>query len=64
MASHGLGTNVSLASSVDSGLNPASGAPARVDRREFTLEAALALLSGIVITISGCETSDGPGTHG
>lgn len=27
-------------------------------RREFTLEAALALLSGVAITISGCGTSE------
>ena len=27
-----------------------------VDRRAFTVEAALALLSGVVITISGCQT--------
>jgi outer membrane biosynthesis protein TonB len=33
--------------------------PKTVDRREFTVEAALALLSGVAITISACD-SGGP----
>jgi hypothetical protein len=31
-----------------------------LNRREFTIEAALALLSGLLITVSGCETSTDP----
>ena len=31
-----------------------------MNRREFTLEAALALLGGALITISGCETATEP----
>jgi hypothetical protein len=30
----------------------------RVTRREFTLQSALALLSGVVITVEGCGDSD------
>ena len=33
----------------------------RIDRREFTLKSAVALLSGVAITISGCGEADGPG---
>jgi hypothetical protein len=36
-----------------------SRAPA-VTRREFTLQSALALLAGVVITIDGCGGSDSP----
>jgi len=31
-----------------------------VDRREFTLKSALALLSGVVITLSSCGGEDAP----
>lgn len=33
-----------------------------LDRREFTLAAALAMLSGVTITISGCGGSSSPGS--
>jgi hypothetical protein len=32
-----------------------------MDRREFGIEAALALLGGALITISGCESATDPG---
>jgi outer membrane biosynthesis protein TonB len=32
-----------------------------IDRRAFTVEAALALLAGVAITISACGTNNGPG---
>jgi hypothetical protein len=39
----------------------------RLDRREFTLQAALALLAGVVITIDGCggssPTTPAPAVH-
>lgn len=31
-----------------------------IDRREFTLKSALALLSGVAITLSGCGGEDSP----
>jgi len=31
-----------------------------IDRREFTLKSALALLSGVAITLSGCGGEDAP----
>lgn len=34
--------------------------PKLVDRREFTVASALALLTGVVITISGCGSSSSP----
>jgi hypothetical protein len=37
---------------------------ARLGRREFTLAAALAMLSGVTITISGCGGGGGGGTGG
>jgi ABC-type Fe3+-hydroxamate transport system substrate-binding protein len=35
-------------------MRPTSREPRSLDRREFTLEAALAMLSGVAITISAC----------
>jgi hypothetical protein len=31
-----------------------------ISRREFTVESVLALLAGVVVTISGCDDSDSP----
>lgn len=31
-----------------------------IDRREFTLQSALALLSGVAITLSACASEDAP----
>jgi hypothetical protein len=35
-----------------------------ITRREFTLESALALLSTVVITVSGCDDNDAPTAPG
>jgi hypothetical protein len=35
-------------------------APNAIDRRTFTLEAALAILAGVTITISGCGSDSNP----
>lgn len=37
-------------------------APAALTRREFTLQSALAILSGVVITVSGCGSDSTPTT--
>ncbi len=37
-------------------------APAALTRREFTLQSALALLSGVIITVSGCGGKSTPTT--
>jgi len=37
-------------------------APAALTRREFTLQSALAILSGVVITVSGCGGKSTPTT--
>ena len=34
--------------------------PQNLDRREFTVGAILALLTGVTITLSGCSDDDGP----
>ena len=36
------------------------GEPDMLGRREFTLQSALALLAGVVITVDGCGGSDAP----
>ena len=39
---------------------PLDGGTRTVGRRQFSVEAALALLSGVAITISACDTDDAP----